>query len=72
MADKKKLMEAVDLTYERLGADVICKACGATAETMGDTCSAPLDVECEGFRTYDTARTKALHDVGFFGRKKPA
>lgn len=66
------LKKAVDLTFERLGESVLCKRCGATVASMPELCSAELDEACEGFVAYDEARTKALHDVGFFkqARKK--
>ncbi len=66
---QERIKAAVKLTFERLGDRVICQACGATCETMGGVCSADLLTECEGFRIYDAARTQALHDVGFFGRR---
>jgi ribosomal protein L40E len=72
MADRSALIpKAVNLAMERLGDSTICQRCGATAKTMGDVCKAvgaDLAELCEGFNAYDTARTQALHDVGFFKR----
>lgn len=62
---RELLRQAVELATKRLGDTVICTRCGATAVTMGDICSAPLDEECEGFKAYDAARSQALVDVGF-------
>lgn len=60
------IQKAVNLAVERLGDHIICKTCGTNCERMGDLCSAPLDVACDGFKVYDAARNRALHDVGFF------
>lgn len=73
MSAKKKrelIQKAVNLAIDSLGDHIICKACGTNVQRMGDMCTADLDVECEGFRVYDAARTKALHDVGFFGKRR--
>jgi hypothetical protein len=63
------IREAVALVFERLGDTVLCPTCGTTARTMAERCTAELDTECPGFVAYDAARTRALHDVGFFGRR---
>ena len=55
--------DPVSAACQRLGNTVICRQCGATGLTYGiDTCSAPFDRSCEGFKTvehaaYGTRRT---------------
>ncbi len=43
-------------------AGVICKDCGCTVDTYGDKCTAPLDVECLGFKAVEAAISKVARD----------
>lgn len=43
---------------------VICEDCGATLETMGDECGAPIAAVCPGFEAIEMAIYGHLENIG--------
>lgn len=44
---------------EELAENTICSQCGAKLSTYDELCTAPLDIECDGFRAVEAAFQRA-------------